>query len=75
MPLKQRGCLFEIGQHPRGVGGVFFRLTCEGLGLRRLQRQAPVQVDAAESSRLFKKTQSVIYEYLRDRIGVMLFPG
>ena len=75
MPFEQRGRLFKIGQHPRGVGVVFLGLAREGRCLRRLQRQAPMQIDAAEARRLFQKCQPVIDENLRDRIGVLRFPA
>ena len=66
MPFEQRGRLFKIGQHPCGVGIVFPGLAGEGRCLRRLQRQAPMQVDAAEARRLFKKGQPFIDENLGD---------
>ena len=75
MPFEQRGRLFKIGQHPRCVGVVLLRLAREGRGLRRLQRQAPMQIDAAEARRFVQKSQPVIDENLCDRIAVLRFPA
>jgi len=75
MAFKQRRCLFKVGQHPRGVGGMFPWLAGEGASLGRFQRQAPMQINAAEARCLFEKRQPVVHEYLRDRVGVMFFPG
>src|SRR6266702_4844174 len=73
MTFEQRGGLLKVGQPPRRVGGVLVGLAGECRRPRRLQHQAPMQVDAAESSGLFKKRKPVIDEYLRDRIRVTLF--
>ena len=49
MAFKNRRRLLKVGQHPRCVGGVLLRLALKRLDLRRLQREAPMQVDARGS--------------------------
>ena len=74
MAFEQRGGFLKIGQHSRGVGGMFRGFPSEGIGLGRFHRQAPMQIDAAKACCLFEESQPVIHENLRDRVRVMRFP-
>ena len=75
MPFKQCRRLLQVGQHPGRLDCVLLRLALEGFGLRRLQSQAPVEVDAAEGRRFVEEGQPVAGERLRDRVRVLLLPG
>ena len=75
MTFEQRSRLLKLGQHPRGVGGVFRGLVGESGCLPRLQREAPMQIDAAEARRFFQKRKTVVHEHLRDRAHVARLPG
>ena len=50
-------------------------LRAKAADLRRLQRQAPMQIDTPEARRLFKERQPVVHESLRDWVGVLRFLG
>ena len=58
MTFQQRRSLFQIREHPRGIDCVLLRLALEGLGFRRLKRQAPMKVDAAKGCRLIEMNQA-----------------
>jgi hypothetical protein len=59
MGLKNGRGFFKIGQHPRSVDGVLLRLALERFGLQRLQREAPVKINAAECRILAEKVQPI----------------
>jgi len=46
----EQGCrFFKLGQHPRRGISILFGLASKCCRFRRFQRQAPMQVDAAET--------------------------
>ena len=75
MTLKNDRCLLKLCKHPRCVGSMLLRLTLKRIYLRRLQREAPMQVDAAEACRLLKERETINCEYLRGGIRVLGLSG
>jgi len=71
MPLKQSRCLFKFCKHPRSVDVVFCRLALECVDLRRLHREAPMQVNAPERSSPLKERKAGAREYFRNLICVL----
>src|SRR5260370_41332155 len=67
MTLKNGRRLLKLREHPRSIPGVLLWLPLKRLLLRRFQREAPMQVDAAEGCRLLKARESNTSEYLCGR--------
>ena len=59
MTFEQSGCFLQLGQHPRRVVGVLGRFLLDALELGRLNREAPMQVDAAEAGSLVQMGEPV----------------
>ncbi len=75
MGLKDSSGLFKVCKHPRCVDSVLLWLTLKRPDLRRLQCEAPIQVDAAEACRFLKERETITCEYFRGWIRVLGLSG
>src|SRR5208337_1641370 len=75
MRLKDRCCLVEIEELPVCRTPLFLGLASERIAGVRLNREAPMQVDAPKACRLFQKLDPVACEGFRDPICVLVLPG